>query len=155
MMELDATLVAQMINFLLLFAILNAILFRPIHRAIEERRRFLAEGHARVNASLAQVQEMQRRYQQMIDAARQQAQATVEQVVQEADRARQEEVRKVLAEGRKQRDEALSRLRQEKDALLGQLGSEISAMASRIADKVLRSRADEPPARPMQSMGAR
>jgi F-type H+-transporting ATPase subunit b len=45
MIDIDWTLIAQLINFLLLVFLLNLVLFRPIRKALKERQAmFLAQG---------------------------------------------------------------------------------------------------------------
>ena len=137
MMQLDATLLAQMINFLVLFVILDLILFRPIFRAIEARRKYFRDAQKQINDGLAQIQELQRRYQRTINSARQKAQAQIEKTIREAERVRQEQVGLVLTEGRQQLEAALANLRREQARTVDQLGQEIESLAGMIADKVL------------------
>ncbi|MBV8062272.1 MAG: hypothetical protein JOY51_01685, partial [Nevskia sp.] len=104
---------------------------------IEARRKYFNDSQKQINDGLAQIQEMQRRYQRTINSARQKAQALIEKTIREAERVRQEQVGQVLTEGRLQLEAALANLRQEQARTVDQLGQEIEALAGMITDKVL------------------
>jgi F-type H+-transporting ATPase subunit b len=53
MVEINLTIVIQVVQFLILLFILNRILFRPISQAIEERDGKIAEARINMNHEIA------------------------------------------------------------------------------------------------------
>jgi len=72
MIDLDWTLFAQIINFLLLVFLLNLVLFRPIRQGLKNRQARLADFAAEVDGIQAQGQGVQGQVQESLAEARRQ-----------------------------------------------------------------------------------
>ena len=58
MINLDITLVVQMINFLVLLFVLNKILFRPIRNIIKERNQIVEDFNSDITSLTDQAQDL-------------------------------------------------------------------------------------------------
>ena len=70
MIDIDWTLYAQIINFLLLVFLLNVVLFRPIRNALKERQAKLLAQEAEINVLTDQGQSLEDEIKEELAAAR-------------------------------------------------------------------------------------
>ncbi len=75
MISINATLVVQIVNFLILIWILNRILFRPIFKIIDEREDFIASSKADIERIEAEAMGKIRAYENRMSKARAEARA--------------------------------------------------------------------------------
>jgi F-type H+-transporting ATPase subunit b len=73
MIDIDWTLVAQLVNFLLLVFLLNMVLFRPIRNSLKERQAKLASQEADLEGLLASGQGVNQDIQDRLREARKEA----------------------------------------------------------------------------------
>ncbi|MCK9172141.1 ATP synthase F0 subunit B [Desulfuromonas thiophila] len=137
MISIDWTLLVQFVNFLVLMAVLNVLLYRPLRRVMAERQQAIDGGHQKARDLEASINEKMERYQNQL------TQAKVEGSQQAAAlraEAAQEESRLLSAA----RDEAGQRLEQLKGAVAQEaerarkgLKKDAEGLAASIASKVL------------------
>lgn len=136
-------LLAQIINFLILFIAMAALAWRPLIRALEARRERIAKGledarlaeQARANA--------EREAQKLIDQRRAEAQKMVEE-----GRARgEEQARTVISDAQREAEEIRQRARaeaeEERNATLGEVRSQVAQLAVAAAERVLERSLDD------------
>jgi F-type H+-transporting ATPase subunit b len=70
MIDIDWTLYAQIINFLLLVFLLNVVLFRPIRKALKERQAKLLAQEAEINVLMDQGRSLEDEIKEELAAAR-------------------------------------------------------------------------------------
>ncbi len=136
-------LLSQIINFLILFAVLRAALWKPMMQRLDERRQMLekekedaeAVAEARVNTEVERERALEKargEAQEIIVEAREQASALTEKASQEA---------------RQKADETLEKARQsavaERNRTLGEMRGQIAALAIAAAQKVVGETLDE------------
>lgn len=137
MIKLDWTLVLQFFNFLILMAVLNALLFKPLRAALQARRETIEGSKAKVQDIDEQVQAQIARYEAQLQEARQQG-------GQERSALRktgQEEEVRILGEANRSAAEKLqsitAQIQEEADSARKALRNETEALAKEIAGKVL------------------
>ncbi|ORJ58261.1 ATP synthase F0 subunit B [Geothermobacter hydrogeniphilus] len=137
MISLDITLVIQFVNFVILMAILNMVLYRPLRRMIEQRKETI-EGNRRAADDLeASIEEKMTRYQQQLQEARlkgNQERAALRQ-------AALEEESKTLGAAHEQASAKLQAIKEQvaAEAAVAReaLKKETEALAGEIASKIL------------------
>ena len=137
MISINFTLVIQIVLFLALMGILNALLFKPVLRVLDERRERIDGGRARAHAldeeTNAKIKECEARFQE----------ARVAGAAERTDiRAKgQEKVQQQLTDARGDADRILREMRErlvaEQDAARAQLEAEVTRLARDVAGKVL------------------
>ena len=137
MIKLDWTLFLQFVNFMILMAVLNALLFKPLRAALQARREAIEGSRAKVQDIDEQVQAQIARYEAQLQEARLQGaqeRSTLR-------KAGQEEEARILGEANRTAAEKLQtikeQIQQEADAARGALRSETEALAKEIVFKVL------------------
>jgi F-type H+-transporting ATPase subunit b len=137
MIELNVTLLVQMVNFLILLTVLNLILYRPIRGVIKRRSEKLAADMNDVEKFNEQARQKLDDYEQSLQEARKEAgdirgeyrSEGAEQEKQIVDQARSEATRE-LEEARKQ-------LREQRETAEKTLLSEVDQYAEKVAQKVM------------------
>ena len=137
MIKLDWTLFLQFVNFLVLMAVLNALLFKPLRTALRARRDSIESSRAKVQDIDEQVQAQIARYEAQLKEARQQG---AEELASMRQTAQQEEAR-LLGEANQKATQRLQLIKEqvEKDAAAARqvLRTETESLAKEIAGKVL------------------
>lgn len=137
MIKLDWTLFLQFANFVILMAVLNALLFKPLRAALQARREAIEGSKAKVQDIDEQVQAQIARYEAQLQEARQQGgqeRAALR-------KAAQEEEARILGAANQTSAEKLQsikdQIQEEAGAARQALRNETEALAKEIAGKVL------------------
>lgn len=137
MIEINWTLFLQFANFIILMAVLNVLLFKPLRAALKQRQETIEGSKAKIQDLEEQVQAQVARY----EAQLQEAKLNAAQQRAELRQAAQKEEARMLGEARSQ---ATDRLQSIKDKVAGEaeaarqsLRSETETIAKQIAGKVL------------------
>ena len=128
MISINATLVVQIINFLVLIWILNHILFKPIFKIMEERESVINEAKAEVVRLQAEAEGKREKLDNQLRGARQKASKRKDQVRDQAntdagkiiDTAREQafkDIEAIKVQARKQADEVRAGIGDYKDAM--------------------------------------
>ena len=118
------TLIAQLVNFIILFGLLYLVAYKPILRMLDQRSRKIKEGMEQTELIKEQVKHAEEDVKKQIDVARKQGQEIVAQAARTGEevgqRAQQEAkqeaetlISRARAEIQHERDEAIDELRQE------------------------------------------
>jgi len=135
--KLDWTLFLQFANFMILMAVLNALLFKPLRAALQARREAIESSKAKVHDIDEQVQAQIARYEAQLQEARQQGGQERAALRKTA----QEEEGRILGEANQKSAEKLlsikAQIHEEAGAARQTLRNETEALARDIAGKVL------------------
>jgi len=135
--EINWTLFLQFANFMILMAVLNVLLFKPLRAVLKQRQETIEGSKSKVQDLEEQVQAQVARYEAQLQDAKQkgaQERAALRQ-------AAQQEESHMLGEARNQATERLQSIKEkvagEADAARQSLRSETEGIAKQIAGKVL------------------
>lgn len=130
-------LIAQIINFSLLFLLLYMVAYKPILRMLDQRSQ-------RVKASIEQATEIERRlaqaqqdYERQLEQARKESQAIIAQASQAADRLHEETARQAKEEAQKLVEKAKSEIDYERRRAMAELREDVANIAVLAAGKVI------------------
>ena len=136
-MSFDWTIILQFVNFIVLMAVLNAILYRPMRNMLKHRKETIDGSHERASELESQIEEKMARYEEKLQEAKLQGNQEKNQLRQAA----ATEEAGILGEAR---DEATKRLQAVKEQVAGEadaagkkLKSDAETLASDIATKIL------------------
>lgn len=138
--DLDATLPLMAVQVVLLTFILNALFFRPVGRAVEEREGYVTTSRADAKQKLAQVQRLESDLTEQLKEARQQAQKLIVEAEQEADKLYREALATAQAEAIATREKARREIEAEKEQAMAALKTEADRLGSLIVDRLLAAR---------------
>lgn len=130
-------LIAQIVNFSLLFILLYMVAYKPVLRMLDQRSQ-------RVQQSMEQAAEIERRlalaqqdYERQLEQARKEGQAIIAQAAQAADRLREETVRQAKEEAQKLVEKAKSEIEYERRRAMAELQDDVANIAVLAAGKVI------------------
>jgi F-type H+-transporting ATPase subunit b len=135
--NINATLLVQLVNFLLLMYLLNRLLFRPMLRVLEERRA-RTEGRRQQAAQLSsEGQALWDDYQKRLQAAKADADRTRTQVIRQAEGQRDRLLEAAAAEADKAVAQVRARLRAESEDARKALRAQVAPLAAAVAQRIL------------------
>ena len=135
--DLDATLPLMAVQVVLLTFILNALFFRPVGRAVEEREGYVTTSRAEAKQKLAQAQRLEADLTEQLKEARQEAQKLIVEAEQESDKLYREALATAQAEAIAVREKARREIESEKDQALSALKAEADRLGALIVDRLL------------------
>jgi F-type H+-transporting ATPase subunit b len=135
--DLDATLPLMAVQVVLLTFVLNALFFRPVGKAVEDREGYIITSRTQAKEKLAQVQRLESDLKDQLKEARQQAQLLVVEAEQEVDKLYREALALAQAEANASREKARREIEQQRDQALAALGTQSDALGALIVDRLL------------------
>ncbi len=136
-------LIVQLVNFTLLLVLLRLVLYKPVLRMLDERRRRIAESMETADALKEQVASTERQVQEQLEVARREGQALIAQSQQiatriqdEARTAAQTETEAILARAR-------GEIQLERDGAIAELRREFADLTIAAAERVINRSLDK------------
>ena len=137
MVEINLTIVLQVVQFLILVFILNRILFRPISQAIEERDGKIAAWEEKTRTLQETVRTKIESYEKELAKVKAKTQEEQEQISDELKEKEEEKVRAVFEEAAQMVASTRQALQEETQRLRQELGQQAEEMARMMTEKVL------------------
>lgn len=137
MVDLNGTLIAQIINFLLLVFLLAKFAYRPLMQVLEERQKNIADNIDAAERERKDAQQLKMEYQQQLAQARSQAQAIVEKAEKLAEEAKEEILKDARAESARILKNAQAEVARERALALAQLKNEVVVLSMAAATKII------------------
>ncbi|MFM7236263.1 MAG: F0F1 ATP synthase subunit B' [Cyanobium sp.] len=137
--DLDATLPLMALQVVLLTFILNALFFRPVGKAVEEREGFINTSRAEAKSKLAQAERLEADLKAQLKGARQEAQTFIVEAEQEMDRLYRAALAEATAAANASREEARRQIDGERDKAKAELEKQAQALSTQIVSRLLPS----------------
>jgi F-type H+-transporting ATPase subunit b len=136
-------LLAQIINFLILFVFLTVVAWRPLIRALEQRRERIARGLEDARAAEQARANAERDAQKLIEQRR----AEAGKLLDEARTRGEEQAKTIVDEAHRDADAIRSKARsdaeEERNAVLGEVRSQVGQLAIAAAERVIGQSVDQ------------
>ena len=142
MIEMNATLVAQIINFVILVAILTKIAYRPILAALEERRTRIEKSLEEAEQGRLLAETLKQESQEQIIAARIQARSIIEEAIAIGEKSKESIMQKAREENERLVMEAQEEIERNYQQALNKLRAEVAVMAVAAAEKIIEKNLD-------------
>lgn len=137
MVNVNATLIAQILNFLILLAILAKFAYKPLLNVMEERRNRIANDLDSAEKTRLEAESLKAEYTKELADARQQATEIVEKANKIAQNLHDEMVEQARVEKEEMMASAKERIEQEKQQAMLDIRSEVIALSTMIAGKIV------------------
>jgi len=109
MFDFDATLPFMAVQFLILMAVLNALFFKPIGKAIDERDSYISNNESQARERLAKAEELAKDYELQLSNSRKQYQAAIAQAQAEAKKISDSRIAEAVKQAQAKKRICLSR----------------------------------------------
>jgi len=136
-------LIAQIINFLLIWLLLSRLVFPRVLRALEERRALIEKGLEDAKAAEQLRASVQAERQRILEEALAERQRIVAEAVRQAEQQRAQILSEARAEAQRILDVARQEAERERERILGELRTQIAALALAAAHRVVGDALDE------------
>lgn len=135
--DIDATLPLMAVQFLILTAVLNAIFYKPLGKAIDGRNDYVRNNLTEARERLAKAERLAQQYEQELAQARKQAQGTISAAQEEAQKIAQGKIAEAQAEAGAKREQAAQEIEQQKQETFRSLEQQVDDLSRQILDKLL------------------
>jgi F-type H+-transporting ATPase subunit b len=129
MISINATLIVQIINLLLLIFILNKVMYQPLRKLVAKRQQAIDDGLRQAKATLAQTQEIQSRYAQELSRGRGEISQKMKQMLQE----HRAQSQAMIKEKQQEAQEVYAQLVEKIEAEMAQARQDIGREAEQVA----------------------
>lgn len=138
----NATILMQMINFLLLLVLLRLVAYKPLLKVLEERQKYVANTIAQAENQRAEAEKIKAEYEAEMRRAREQAQAIIERATKAGEEQAQEIIAQAKAEAERVKESALADIQREREKAIAELRDQVASLALLVAGKVIREGLD-------------
>jgi F-type H+-transporting ATPase subunit b len=135
--DFDATLPLMAIQFLLLAAILNALLYKPLGKAIDDRANYVQGQLSQAQKQKQEAISLAKQYEQELKEVRKQSQGIISTAQSEAQKIVSNEVQQAQQEVIAERQKASDQIEAERVAALSSLEQEVTVLSRQILEKVI------------------
>lgn len=139
---LNGTLIAQIVNFLILVGILTKFAYKPLMQALEERQNKITDNIESAERERQEAEEIKLGYQKQLADARAQAQAIVEKAEKLAEETKEEILKEARLESARILKAVQAEVVRERELALAQLKGEVVALSMAAAAKIIEKNMD-------------
>lgn len=139
--DLDATLPLMAVQFVLLAVILNALFYKPLGKAIDERDGYIRSNKVDAAERLAKAEQIAKAYQQELAETRRQAQSVIADAQEAAQKLASQSIAEAQQEAQAQREQVQRELDEQKRLAMASLEQQVDGLSRQILDKLLSSAA--------------
>lgn len=137
MVDVNATLIAQILNFLVLLAILAKFAYKPLLKAMDDRRNRIINDLDSAEQTRLDAEALKEQYAEQLAGARQEATEIVNKANQIAQNLHDELVEQARVEQEALMANAKERIEQEKQQALLDIRAEVIKLSTLIAEKIV------------------
>jgi len=142
LVELNGTLLAQIVNFLILVAILAKFAYKPLMQGLEDRQQKIADSIDSAERERREAEQLKLEYKQQLVEVRAQAQAIVEKAEKLAEENKEEILKAARAESARILKSVQEEVARERELALAQLKGEVVALSMAAATKIMKEKMD-------------
>ncbi|HEY9762133.1 MAG TPA: F0F1 ATP synthase subunit B' [Trichocoleus sp.] len=137
--DFDATLPLMALQFILLAVILNALLYKPLGKALDERDAYVRTNKVDAKERLEKAEQLAKQYEQELAETRRKAQSIIAEAQEAAQKMAAKSVAEAQQEAQAQREQVQRELDEQKQAALNTLQQQVDDLSSQILNKLLGS----------------
>ena len=142
MVDINWTLIAQVVNFLLLVAVVSFFGYKPIVNILDERQRRIADSLQGAEDAKIAAQKVKQEYERQLADARSEAQA----IIDKANKTAKDAYDQMLVKAREEQENifktAKEQIEREKANALLEVRSEVVSLSMQLASKVVEKKID-------------
>lgn len=137
MIDINATLIAQIIHFLLLMTLLTWVAYKPITKALADRQAYISNAISTAEQQQADAAKLKQDYQALLVQARNEAQGIIDKATKLGDQTREDIIRETKEETAKMLKLAQAEIAREQEKALNDLRNEVATLSVLVAGKII------------------
>lgn len=142
MIEINGTLIAQILNFLILAGILRAVAYKPVVNILKARQAKIQESIDKAEADAAEADKLLADYKAKLVAANAKAEAIIENAEKRASEEREAKRAEIKREIEQMKKAAEAEIERERTRAVEELRSEVVALSMAAAGKIISKNID-------------
>lgn len=142
MVSINGTLIFQIINFVVLVAILAKFAYKPLLKVLAERREKIESDLDNAAKDRAEAEKLKAEYEKQLQNARAEAQAIIDKAVKQADKEAQAQLDAIRAQIDREKQVAQAELKNEREAAIKEMRNEVVTLSMAVAEKLLQKNMD-------------
>lgn len=135
-------LIAQLVNFTLLLVLFSVLLYKPLLKVLDERKRRIQEGLEASEEAKRRLAQTEQEVAKELDRARQEGQALISQAQQISARIQEEARQAARTEAEQLLERARAEIQLERDGAIAELRREFADLTIRAAERVIKRSLD-------------
>lgn len=135
--DFDATLPLMALQFILLVVVLNAVFYKPLGKAIDDRDEFIRKNLLEAQERLAKTKNLTKQYEQELGETRRKSQATIAAAQADAQKIAAQKMAQAQAEAQAQREQAQTEIEKQKAEAFSSLEQQVDSLSRQILEKLL------------------
>lgn len=137
LLEINFTLVLFAVSFLIFIYLLNLTLYKPVGEVIEKRKNIVEGDLNKAKELTNEANQSLDDYTNKIKKARLEAQNIIQETVKQSEKTRNEKVSGLVSSLTKEKEDAISKIKEEEKVTMGKLEGEIKSLTDLIVNQVL------------------
>lgn len=137
MFDFDATLPLMALQFVVLAVLLNAVFYKPLGKALDERADYIRKNEQEARERLAKAQNLAQEYELQLGDARRQSQEIIAAAQAQAKQIADEKIAQAQREAIAQKEAAAIEIEQQKQEAMAALEQQVEALSRQILEKIL------------------
>jgi len=137
MLDIDGTIIIAMISFIVFGFIMNAVLYKPVMKIIEERKEYLSSNSAAANEAITEARKYSDKRNAELERTKKEAKKTVSEGSQKFKIKQTEEIKSFFEEQKARVDSAKEQMNSELKLAENELDKSAKELADIIIGKVL------------------
>lgn len=142
-MQFNATLLAQLVDFLILLIFLRIVAYKPLVKLLEERRQRIADTFAAAEEDRQQAGELKTNLEAEIKKMREEAQAIMAHAVKAGEDTAQEIIAAAKAETERIKEDARVEIQHEREKAVAELRNSVASLSISVAEKIIKRSLDD------------
>ena len=138
-----SALIAQLVNFLILFALLYMFAYKPILRMFDERARRIKESVEQADLVKEQAAQAEEENRRKLEAAAREGQEAIARAMRAGEESRQRAQEEARGEAAALLEKARADIQREREEVVGEVRQEFAGLAVAAAEKVIEKSLDE------------
>jgi F-type H+-transporting ATPase subunit b len=135
--DFDATLPLMAVQFLLLVVVLNAVFYKPLTKAIDDRAEYIRTNILQARERLDKAQKLAKQYEQELGETRRKSKTTIAAAQADAQKIAASKVAQAQQEAQVQREQAAQEIEAQKQEVMQTLEQEVDGLSRQILEKLL------------------
>ncbi|HEY9726957.1 MAG TPA: F0F1 ATP synthase subunit B' [Chroococcales cyanobacterium] len=135
--DFDATLPLMAVQFLILVVLLNAVFYKPLGKAIDERAEYIRTNLLQARERLAKADNLAKQYAQELGETRRKAQSTIAAAQADAQKIAASKIAEAQAEAQSKREQAAQEIEAQKQEVMQTLEQQVDGLSRQILEKLL------------------
>jgi len=137
LVDLNGTLVLQILNFIVLVLILAKYAYKPLLQTMEERKRRIESDLTNAEQARLEAAAMKAEYTEQLQEARKEAQEIIDTAKQQAEAESQAQIKELRAQLVKEKENARQEIEREREKAMQQIRTEVVNLSVQVAGKLI------------------